>query len=99
MGKDKDFAVDGPVETRKRIGGVVNPDAKTGMVVFYEQGRKEEAINRVFDEFGTAEGVRVQVPASGLSRSFARPEDFPTTSTWVPGQEGRGMQFVRYEMV
>jgi hypothetical protein len=94
VGKDKeDFAA--AAET----GGEANPTPKIGMLVRHFRGRKDEAVNQLFDSFGKSNGVHVLVKACGLSRQFATPEDFPVNNLWVPGKEAEGMYFVKYECV
>lgn len=90
----KDFSV----ETVK-VGGVLNPTPKIGILVRYENGRKEDAINAVFDAFGGAQGVTVTVPEGGQSRRYLTPENFPTTNVWVNGGEARGLMFVKFEVI
>lgn len=100
MAKNEDFSVDAPAKTaRLAIGGIMAPSDKIGLLVRYEVGRKEEAINTLFDTFGKSNGVTVVVPACGLSRSFATPDSFPRNSTFVPGKEGQGLMFVKYEVI
>ena len=102
-----DFEVDAPKKqqamrdaaapVKRSVGGTRAPSPQIGVLVRYANGRKEEAINAVFDAFSDGAGVLVKVAAKGVSRRYKRPEDFPKNNSWVGGGEGRGLMYVKYE--
>lgn len=78
---------------------IANPTPKIGILVRYRSGRKDEAIDTVFEKLGGPHGVVALVRECGLSRAFASPDLFPRENAYVPGHGHKGLMFVRYEVL
>jgi len=75
---------------------IPNPTPKVGVLIKYTPGRKEEAIQEAFELLGDGTGLRVTIGEIGHSRLFEF-KRFPKTNKYVPGFEGHGCMFVKYE--
>jgi hypothetical protein len=77
----------------------MNPDIKTGVLLRYKTGLKDQVIHELFDRCFDGKGVMVLITGLGLSRLYTSPESFPQSTQYAPGHEGYGFTFVKYEPV